>query len=90
MRDYRRGIYLIPNLLTTGNLFSGFYSIIAVLNTDYYAAAVAILVAMAFDVLDGKSARLTKTTSRFGVEYDSLADLVSFGLAPGLLIYAWA
>lgn len=90
MRDYRRGIYLIPNLLTTGNLFSGFYSIIAVLNTDYLVAAVAILVAMAFDVLDGKSARLTKTTSRFGVEYDSLADLVSFGLAPGLLIYAWA
>lgn len=90
MRDYRRGIYLIPNLLTTGNLFAGFYAIIAVFNAGYLAAALAILVAMAFDFLDGRSARLTKTTSRFGLEYDSLADLVSFGLAPGLLIYSWA
>jgi CDP-diacylglycerol--serine O-phosphatidyltransferase len=90
MKDFRRGIYLVPNLLTTGNLFSGFYSLIAVFNADYLLAAMAILVAMAFDILDGKSARLTKTTSRFGVEYDSLADLVSFGLAPGLLIYSWA
>ncbi|MBI3596929.1 MAG: CDP-diacylglycerol--serine O-phosphatidyltransferase [Nitrospirae bacterium] len=90
MKDYRRGIYLVPNLLTTGNLFSGFYSLISVFNADYLRAAMAILVAMAFDVLDGKSARLTKTTSRFGVEYDSLADLVSFGIAPGLLIYSWA
>jgi len=90
MKDFRRGIYLVPNLLTTGNLFSGFYSLIAVFNADYLRAAMAILVAMAFDILDGKSARLTKTTSRFGVEYDSLADLISFGLAPGLLIYSWA
>ncbi|MBI3609434.1 MAG: CDP-diacylglycerol--serine O-phosphatidyltransferase [Nitrospirae bacterium] len=90
LKDYRRGIYLIPNLLTTGNLFSGFYAVIAVFNADYLRAALAILVAMAFDVLDGKSARLTKTTSRFGVEYDSLADAVSFGVAPGLLIYSWA
>ncbi len=90
MKDYRRGIYLIPNLLTTGNLFSGFYAIVSVFNADYLNAAIAILVAMAFDVLDGKSARLTKTTSRFGVEYDSLADVVSFGVAPGLLIYSWA
>jgi CDP-diacylglycerol--serine O-phosphatidyltransferase len=90
MKDFRRGIYLVPNLLTTGNLFSGFYSLISVFNADYLRAALAILVAMAFDILDGKSARLTKTTSRFGVEYDSLADLVSFGLAPGLLIYSWA
>lgn len=90
MKSYRRGIYLVPNLLTTGNLFSGFYSLIAVFNADYLLAAMAILVAMAFDILDGKSARLTKTTSRFGVEYDSLADLVSFGVAPGLLIYSWA
>ena len=90
MRDYRRGIYLIPNLLTTGNLFSGYYAIIAVFNANYLYAAMAILLAMAFDVLDGKSARLTKSTSRFGVEYDSLADLVSFGVAPGLLIYSWA
>jgi CDP-diacylglycerol--serine O-phosphatidyltransferase len=90
MKDYRRGIYLIPNLLTTGNLFSGFYAMISVFNADYLHAAMAILVAMAFDVLDGKSARLTKTTSRFGVEYDSLADVVSFGVAPALLIYSWA
>ncbi|MEK6683258.1 MAG: CDP-diacylglycerol--serine O-phosphatidyltransferase [Nitrospirota bacterium] len=90
MKDYRRGIYLIPNLLTTGNLFSGFYALIAVFNADYLHAAMAILVAMAFDALDGKSARLTKTTSRFGVEYDSLADVVSFGVAPSLLIYSWA
>jgi CDP-diacylglycerol--serine O-phosphatidyltransferase len=90
MKDYRRGIYLIPNLLTTGNLFCGFYAMISVFNADYLHAAMAILVAMAFDVLDGKSARLTKTTSRFGVEYDSLADVVSFGVAPALLIYSWA
>jgi len=90
MKDYRRGIYLIPNLLTTGNLFSGFYAMIAVFNAEYLHAAMAILIAMAFDVLDGKSARLTKTTSRFGVEYDSLADVVSFGVAPALLIFSWA
>jgi CDP-diacylglycerol--serine O-phosphatidyltransferase len=91
MKDQRRrGVYLIPNLLTTGNLFSGFYAIIAVMNANYIAAAIAILVAMVFDSLDGKWARMTKTTSLFGVEYDSLADLVSFGLAPGLLIYSWA
>jgi CDP-diacylglycerol--serine O-phosphatidyltransferase len=85
-----RGIYLIPNLLTTGNLFSGFYSVIAVFNADFVRAALAILVAMVFDSLDGKSARLTKSTSRFGMEYDSLADVISFGVAPGLLIYSWA
>lgn len=90
MRSFRRGVYLIPNLLTTGNLFSGFYAIIAIYNADYLLAAMAILIAMAFDVLDGTTARLTNTTSRFGVEYDSLADLVSFGVAPGLLIYSWA
>lgn len=90
MRDLKRGIYLIPNLLTTGNLFSGFYSIVAVFSANYFHAALAILIAMAFDFLDGKSARLTKTTSRFGVEYDSLADMVSFGVAPGILIYSWA
>ncbi len=85
-----RGIYLLPNLFTTGNLFSGFYAIISVFNADYVVAAIAILVAVVFDSLDGKAARFTKTTSRFGVEYDSLADLVSFGVAPGLLIYSWA
>ena len=81
---------MIPNLLTTGNFFSGFYAIISVFNADYLIASVAILVATIFDFLDGKSARLVKATSRFGVEYDSLADLISFGLAPGLLIYSWA
>lgn len=86
----RRGVYLIPNLLTTGNLFSGLFSILAVFNANYVAAAIAILVALVFDMLDGKSARWTNSTSQFGVEYDSLADLVSFGVAPGLLIYSWA
>lgn len=86
----KRGVYLIPNLLTTGNLFSGLFSILAVFNANYVAAAVAILVAVVFDMLDGKSARLMNSTSQFGVEYDSLADLVSFGVAPGLLIYSWA
>ena len=86
----KRAVYLIPNLLTTGNLFSGLFSILAVFNANYLAAAIAILVALIFDMLDGKSARWTNSTSQFGVEYDSLADLVSFGVAPGLLIYSWA
>lgn len=86
----RRAVYLIPNLLTTGNLFCGLFSILSVFNANYLAAAISILVALIFDMLDGKSARWTKSTSQFGVEYDSLADLVSFGVAPGLLIYAWA
>ena len=86
----RRGVYLIPNLLTTGNLFSGFYAMIAVLDAHYVTAGIAILIAMIFDGLDGRWARLTRTSSRFGVEYDSLSDLVSFGVAPGLLIYTWA
>ena len=86
----RRGGYLIPNVLTSGNLFSGLFAILAVFNANYLAAAIAILVAVVFDVLDGMSARLMNGTSQFGVEYDSLADLVSFGVAPGLLIYSWA
>ncbi len=92
MRDLKRkrGVYLIPNLLTTGNLFSGLFAILAVFHANYVSAATAILVALIFDMLDGKSARLMNSTSQFGVEYDSLADLVSFGLAPGLLIYSWA
>jgi CDP-diacylglycerol--serine O-phosphatidyltransferase len=85
----RRAVYLIPNLLTTGNLFSGLFAILSVLNEQYLAAAIAILVALVFDMLDGKSARWTNTTSPFGVEYDSLADVVAFGVAPGLLIYSW-
>ena len=86
----KRAVFLIPNLLTTGNLFSGLFSILAVFNANYLTAAVAILIAVVFDMLDGKSARWTNSTSQFGVEYDSLADIVSFGVAPGLLIYSWA
>jgi CDP-diacylglycerol--serine O-phosphatidyltransferase len=86
----RRAVYLIPNLLTTGNLFSGLFAILAVFKGHYLAAAIAILVALIFDMLDGKSARWMNSTSQFGVEYDSLADLVAFGVAPGLLIYGWA
>ncbi|HXF91757.1 MAG TPA: CDP-diacylglycerol--serine O-phosphatidyltransferase [Nitrospiraceae bacterium] len=86
----RRAVNLIPNLFTTGNLCCGVFAILAVFNANYLAAAIAILVAMVFDVLDGKSARLTNSTSQFGLEYDSLADVVSFGVAPGLLIYSWA
>ncbi|MCD4689242.1 MAG: CDP-diacylglycerol--serine O-phosphatidyltransferase [Desulfuromonadaceae bacterium] len=86
----RKGVYLLPNLFTTGTLFAGFYGIISTMNGGYYVAAWFILVSAIFDVLDGKVARLTGTTSRFGVEYDSLADLVAFGVAPGLLMYSWA
>lgn len=91
MRHHRRkGIFLVPNLFTTCNLFSGFYALVAVFNSDYVIAAIAILVAIVFDILDGRAARSTGTSSRFGMEYDSLSDIVSFGLAPGLLIYSWA
>lgn len=86
----KRGVYLLPNLVTTGGLFAGFYGIVATLNGDYDLAAWFILISAVFDALDGKVARLTGTTSRFGVEYDSLVDLVSFGVAPGLLMYSWA
>lgn len=86
----RRAVYLIPNLLTTGNLFSGLASILFVFHENFSAAAIAILVAIIFDILDGTSARLMHSTSQFGLQYDSLGDLVSFGVAPGLMIYAWA
>lgn len=86
----RRGVHLIPNILTTGNLFSGLAAVVFVFHGRFEAAAIAILIAMVFDVLDGTSARLTDSTSEFGVEYDSLSDLISFGLAPGFLIYVWA
>ena len=86
----KAAMHLIPNLFTTGNLFCGVFAILSVFNANYMAAAIAILVAMIFDVLDGKSARLTNSTSHFGLEYDSLSDVVSFGVAPGLLIYSWA
>src|SRR2546426_11118734 len=84
LRERRRQvIYDVPNLLTTGNLFCGLYAIMAVFGANYVKGAIAILVALIFDILDGQSARGTKTTSQFGIEYDSLADLVAFGVAPG-------
>lgn len=85
-----RGIYLLPNLFTTGCLFAGFYAIVSAMNGRFEAAAIAIFVAMVMDGLDGRVARLTNTQSAFGAEYDSLADMVSFGLAPALVIYVWA
>jgi CDP-diacylglycerol---serine O-phosphatidyltransferase len=86
---FKKGIYILPSLFTTGNVFCGFYAFIAVMNEDFYFAGVAIVVAIIFDALDGRVARLTKTTSEFGVQYDSLADVISFGMAPALLAYAW-
>ena len=86
----RRGIYILPNLFTSMNIFFGFYAVIASINEKFVPAALAIIIAAVFDLLDGKIARATNTTSKFGVEYDSLADLVSFGLAPGLMMYMWA
>jgi CDP-diacylglycerol--serine O-phosphatidyltransferase len=86
----RKGIYILPNLFTTGNLFCGFWAIISVFQEKFFYAAVAILLASVFDVLDGKVARLSGATSKFGVQYDSLADLVSFGIAPALLAFSWA
>jgi len=89
-RGMRRGVYLLPSLLTIGNLLCGFYAIVAVYNDDYTVAAIAILVALVLDFLDGAVARLTNSSSDFGLELDSLADLVSFGVAPGILAYVWA
>jgi CDP-diacylglycerol--serine O-phosphatidyltransferase len=86
----RRGIYLLPNMFTTAALFSGFYAIVAAINNRFEAAAIAIFVAMILDGIDGRVARLTNTQSAFGAEYDSLSDLVCFGLAPALLMYEWS
>lgn len=86
----KRGVYLIPSLFTTGNLICGFFSVISTFNGHYFQAAIFIILAHLLDGLDGYVARLTKTTSQFGVEFDSLADLVSFGLAPAILVYYWA
>jgi CDP-diacylglycerol--serine O-phosphatidyltransferase len=86
----RRGIYLLPNLFTTGALFAGYYAIVAAMKGQFTTAAVAVVVAGVLDSLDGRVARLTNTQSDFGVQYDSLADLISFGLAPSLVVYLWA
>ena len=85
-----RKIYIVPNIVTTANMFCGFYSIVASTQGDFMPASWAILGAAVFDTLDGRIARLAKATSQFGVEYDSLSDLLSFGAAPGLLLYQWA
>ncbi|WP_369742581.1 CDP-diacylglycerol--serine O-phosphatidyltransferase [Pseudidiomarina sp. PP-1MA] len=85
-----RGIYLLPNLLTTAGLFSGFFAIVASMNNMFESAAVAVFIAMVFDGLDGRVARMTNTESAFGAEYDSMADIVSFGMAPALVMYNWA
>jgi CDP-diacylglycerol--serine O-phosphatidyltransferase len=89
-RNPNRGVYLLPNLLTTAGLFCGVFSIAQTLEGFHFTAALAILAALLFDILDGRVARITRTTSAFGVEYDSLCDLVSFGVAPALLIFQWA
>ena len=85
----RRGVYLLPSLLTTGNLFAGYYSIVATLHGEYRAAAMAIGIAIVLDGLDGRIARMTNTQSEFGAVYDSLADVIAFGAAPGLLVLSW-
>jgi len=86
----RRGIYLLPNMFTTLNLFAGFYAIVQGMNHEFEKAAVAIFIAMVLDSLDGRVARLTRTQSAFGAEYDSLSDMLSFGAAPALVMYEWA
>jgi CDP-diacylglycerol---serine O-phosphatidyltransferase len=89
-RPRNRSIYLLPNLFTTGGLFAGFFAIIAASQGRFEAACVAIFIAAILDGVDGRVARLTNTQSEFGVQYDSLADLVSFGMAPALVMYYWA
>jgi len=86
----RKGIYLLPNLLTTTGLFAGFYSIVAAMHGRFEAAAIGIFIAIIMDGLDGRVARMTNTASDFGAEYDSLSDMVCFGLAPALVMYEWS
>ena len=89
-RIRRRGIYLLPNLFTIAALFAGFYAIVQAMNQHFEESAIAIFIAMVLDGLDGRVARLTKTQSAFGAEFDSLSDMVSFGAAPALVMYEWA
>ena len=89
-KKLRKGIYLLPNLFTTGSLFAGFYAIVAATSDLFDQAAIAIIVALFLDFFDGRIARLTQTTSKFGAQYDSLSDMVSFGVAPALVVYEWA
>ena len=88
-RGLARGIYLLPNLITTGALFSGFYAIIAAMNGSLESAAIAVVIAGFLDALDGRIARFTNTQSSFGVQYDSLSDMVAFGVAPAVLMFSW-
>jgi CDP-diacylglycerol--serine O-phosphatidyltransferase len=88
-RPRSRAIYLLPNLFTTGCLFSGFYAIVAAIDGNYERAGFAVFAAMLFDTMDGRVARMTRTESAFGKEYDSLADMVSFGVAPAIVAYQW-
>ena len=90
MKSFNKGIYLLPNLMTTAALFAGFYAVIAGIQGNFEQGAIAILIAMVFDGLDGRIARMTNSCSDFGAEYDSLADMISFGLAPAILIFQWA
>jgi phosphatidylserine synthase len=89
MDRLKKGVYILPNFLTSLSLFCGFYAIIATMRGDYLQASWAIIVSGLFDGLDGRIARMTGTTSKFGVEYDSLADLVAFGVAPAVLAFGW-
>src|SRR3989338_10848505 len=95
LSSVKKGVYVLPSLFTTASMFCGFFSIIRSINsfnssvTHFTDAAWAIIIAVFFDGIDGRIARLTKTTSRFGVEYDSLSDLLSFGIAPAILMYVW-
>jgi len=89
-KGMRRGIYILPSLFTTAGLFSGFYAIIVSIQGKYEAASIAIIIAGVLDALDGRIARLTRTNSHFGIEYDSLSDLVAFGVAPAVLAFQWA
>jgi CDP-diacylglycerol--serine O-phosphatidyltransferase len=86
----KRGIYLLPNLLTTGAMFAGFFAVIAGMGGDFRSACIAIIVAMFLDGLDGRVARMTKTQSAFGAEYDSLSDMLAFGVAPALICFSWS
>lgn len=88
--NVKKGIYVLPNLFTTASLFSGFYSIVASIKGQFEAAAIAVLIAAVLDALDGRIARMTNTTSKFGAEYDSLSDLVAFGVAPAVMAYIWS
>lgn len=89
-RVYPRGIYLLPNLFTTAALFAGFYSIVAAMKGHFDRAAMAVFIAMVADTLDGRVARMTNTQTAFGAEYDSLSDMVAFGVAPALIVYSWS